>query len=96
MRRYTVVWWPRASDQVAEIWMQATNRQLVTLAADEVDRRLSDRPTEWGTVVKGGVTCMAVRMLRVYFRVSEDDRTVEVLDIIPADTGIGDSDATGV
>jgi hypothetical protein len=94
MRRYTVVWWPRARDQIAEIWLQATHRQLVTFAADEVDQRLRDHPTEWGAVVKDGVTCMAVQMLRVYFRVSEDDRRVEVLDIVAVKPGIDDSNAS--
>lgn len=37
---YTVVWDQTALDDLAEIWMQATNRNAVSAASNRIDREL--------------------------------------------------------
>lgn len=49
MSRYTVVWWPRALADLAELWLASDDRESVTADADEIDRRLAEQATEWGS-----------------------------------------------
>lgn len=39
--KYTVTWKPRVKEELARIWMEATDRTAVTAAADAIDERLS-------------------------------------------------------
>jgi len=39
--RYTVVWLPSAQDELADIWIQAADRQAITAAAHRIDRTLA-------------------------------------------------------
>jgi hypothetical protein len=47
--KYTVIWKPAAEQKLADIWLQSTDRQAVTDAADRIDRLLKYSP---GTVGK--------------------------------------------
>jgi hypothetical protein len=46
--RYTVVWEEPALDELAVIWLQATDRSAVSAAADQVDRILCTDPATKG------------------------------------------------
>lgn len=81
MNRFTVVWWPKAQDDLAALWLRAARRQLITADADELEQHLRESPTECGEESDGGIYRVDLRAIRVYFRVSELDRLVEVLGV---------------
>jgi len=84
MTRYTVVWHDDAQNQLAEIWLNTTDRQSVTLAANATDRRLADDADTKGVAVEGGLRQVVLPPLRLLFAVSEGDRTVRILDVSSA------------
>ncbi len=81
MTRYTVVWHDDAKNQLAEIWMNASDRQSVTLAANAIDRDLAVDTATKGIAVEGDLRQVIVPPLRVLFAVSAPDRMVRILDV---------------
>ena len=81
MSKYTVVWWPRAEADLATIWSTTKDRAAVTAAANQVDRRLARRPRSWGNQLRDSRFRAEVGALRVYYRVSDEDRRVGVVEI---------------
>lgn len=75
--RYTVVWSPEATDQLADLWVRASDQQAVADAADDIDRRLRFAPDRVGTP-HGEIRILIVEPLAVHFSVTPDDRLVEV------------------
>ena len=75
--RYTVVWAPAASDQLADVWTRTSARQAVADAADEIDRLLRRDPLSRGEE-QGTRRRLVVEPLEVLFTVSPDDRLVQV------------------
>ena len=79
--RYTVIWRRTAENQLATIWLQASDPQSVQQASDRIDQLLrvsslargNDRP---------GLNELTVWPIRVLFKVSPDDRTVIVLRVL--------------
>jgi hypothetical protein len=79
--RYTVTWTPSARDiELTEIWLQALDRQAVTKASHEIDRRLRIDPESQGQDFYGD-RILEVWPLIVVFAVYPDDRLVEVLQV---------------
>ena len=78
--RFTVLWHPDAADELARIWLDATNRQAVTDAANKIDRALASYPNEQGEVFYGDRLLVAAP-LAVTFTVRADDRMVQVLQV---------------
>jgi plasmid stabilization system protein ParE len=78
--RYTVVWLPSAQDELALIWTQATDRQAVADAADEIDRFLRLYPLS-GAQESGDNWRLVVEPLEVVYVVSPDDRLVQVIRV---------------
>ena len=78
--RCTVVWDPGALDELARLWMAASDPQAVTAAADEIDRLLRDRALvvgeEYGTDRR-----LVEEPLEVIYSVSPDDCLVRVLQV---------------
>ncbi|HUY35326.1 MAG TPA: type II toxin-antitoxin system RelE/ParE family toxin [Pirellulales bacterium] len=81
MSRYTVVWWPRAEADLAEIWTTTKDRASVSAAANQIDQRLARKPRVWGQQLRDSRFRAEIGTLRVYYRVSDDDRRVEVVGI---------------
>ena len=79
MTRFTVVWHALAQDELARIWLDAADRQSVTLAANAVDRHLATDAMAKGIQVEGGLRELTVPPLRVVFATSGEDRLVRVL-----------------
>lgn len=79
----TVVWEASAYDELAEIWLRATpeDRQGVTIAAAELDRRLRFNASFQGESRPHGRRVVYAPPLGVTFRVSEDDQMVYVLRV---------------
>ena len=81
MTRYTVTWVPNAQDELAQIWLDAPDRQAVTAATHRIDRELAeDAPTK-GTEVSEGLRELIVPPLKVLFTASEADRLVVVAKV---------------
>jgi mRNA-degrading endonuclease RelE of RelBE toxin-antitoxin system len=78
MKQYTVVWTASALDQLAEIWLQAPDRQAVSLAAARIDIVLAVGALNRGSELREGLRALEIAPLRVIFAVQDDDRLVEV------------------
>lgn len=80
MTRYTVVWHQAALDELARLWIDASDRTAVTLAASAIDRHLAVDASEKGIAVPDHLRQLTVPPLHVLFAVSELDRMVRILD----------------
>lgn len=78
--RYTVTWLPSAIQDLARIWNQAPDRQAVSDASNEIDRVLRNTPLTVGEE-EGAFRRLTVEPLEVVYRVSPDDRLVEVVQV---------------
>jgi hypothetical protein len=78
--RYTVVWRETALQQLAHIWTEATDRAAVNRAVDAVDAELTDDPDQKGEDYFGDRYVLNPVMWALY-RVSQDDLTVQVLQV---------------
>jgi plasmid stabilization system protein ParE len=78
---FQVFWSPRANGEMADIWVNASNRNAITAAVDSIDRALRDEPGTQGESREDDERVLFVSPLTVDFRVSEDDRRVEVLSV---------------
>jgi mRNA-degrading endonuclease RelE of RelBE toxin-antitoxin system len=79
--RYTVTWKPEAERRLAELWMNASDRNAITEAANEIDRRLQMNPEQQGESRSDGRRLLLVKPLGVIFEVVPDDRIVYVLTV---------------
>jgi hypothetical protein len=79
--RFTVIWIPEAEAQLADTWLNSTNRDAVRKAAFEIERLLRTNPTNVGESRSEGQRILQVSPLGVRFMVLEDDRTVQVLRV---------------
>lgn len=82
--KYTVVWQPKATDELAQLWINSADRGSVTAAADSIDRMLQRDPVLRGETHTASTRVLLVRPLAAVYRVVEDDRIVKVLLIRPA------------
>lgn len=76
--KYTVVWKPRAEQELAELWMQAADRDIVGHAAQQIDWKLRDAPLEVGESREGEFRLLCILPLVVGYQVSEADCLVIV------------------
>jgi hypothetical protein len=79
--KYTVVTTPVADHQLAEIWLDALDRQLIADAFDQIESQLRRRPNEIGRQHPAGWRSVAEPPLAITYRVSEDDRIVKILSV---------------
>ncbi len=79
MIRYTVVWHDDVQNELAQVWIDATNRDAVTQAARFIDIHLSRDAASKGTSIADNLRVLVVPPLRAFFAVSEPDRLVKVL-----------------
>jgi hypothetical protein len=79
--RYTVLWKPEAERRLAELWLNAVDRNAVTQAANEIDRRLQTNPDQEGESRSDGRRLLLVNPLAVLFEVVPDDRIVYGLTV---------------
>ncbi len=74
--------WSRVTrDQLAEAWLQATDRNAVTVAASQIEYRLARNPQDQGESRTRGRRILIISPLAVIFRVDEQKREVHVLRI---------------
>ena len=78
MTRYTVTWTRAAEDQLAEIWLRASDRKVVNAAQNRIDNELAKDAGRKGTEVAEGLRELTVPPLKAFFEVHEMDRRAEV------------------
>ena len=83
--RYTVVWHKLAQDELAELWLAATNREAIRHATDQIDRQLAEWPDEKGTRVSERSRELTYPPLQVLFRILSGDRIVQVYSVAAFD-----------
>jgi hypothetical protein len=74
---YTVVSSPAADAALARIWLQASDRDAVTRASDEIDRALRSAPLTQG-IAQNGSYSLTVAPLTVIYEVSPLDCLVTI------------------
>jgi hypothetical protein len=79
--KYTVVNAPVADQQLADIWLQAADRQSVADAFNCIESSLKYDAHLQGRQHASGWRVLMVPPLAVTFRVSEDDRIVKILSV---------------
>ncbi len=75
---YTVTWNPAAEADLTDLWLQAADRQIVTLAADHIESVLRINPYAHSKVLPPNKRLMHVGPLGVAYTVSDPDCLVTV------------------
>ncbi len=76
--KYTVLWTPEAEAHLAELWLSASDQQVVANAADSLDFLLARSPSEQGESREGLSRLAFFEPLAAFFSISENDRIVYV------------------
>ncbi len=79
--KYTVLWTYDAEQELAAIWLNASDRAEITAASSAIDRALSVNPLDQGESREGAIRVMFRGALAVEFEVLPDDRIVYVLSV---------------
>jgi plasmid stabilization system protein ParE len=78
--RFAVTWHPSAEQELAEIWLQASDQGAISTAANAIDQLLAVNPAMQGEEFYGD-RLLVVLPLAVTFTTSEPDRTVRILQV---------------
>lgn len=77
---FTVVWKPRAEQNLADLWTRAPDRAALTRAVDSIEVRLRSDPTQVGESRADFKSRIVLESpLGIAFRIHDKDRIVEVL-----------------
>jgi len=79
--KYTVVTVPVAEHQLADIWLKATNPQLVADAFNRIESLLKHDAHRLGRAHPDGWRGLIIPPLAITFRVSEDDRLATIMSV---------------
>jgi plasmid stabilization system protein ParE len=78
---YSVTWQPAAENQLADLWLNAPDRDAITAAADRIDRLLSRDPANVGESRAGSRRVVIDSPLVVFYEVREAQQAVYVLRV---------------
>ena len=78
--RFTVIWSQFAQDQLALLWINATDRNAVTTAQHQIDQMLIVDPDTQGIPFFGS-RLLLLAPLHVLFTINLADMQVEVYDV---------------
>ena len=82
MKPFTVLWRQTAVDQLAELWLTASDRVQVNGAVEAIDALLSTEPQgELTHELAEGLRTVTVLPLRVIYAVQEPDCMVDVATV---------------
>lgn len=83
MIRYTVLWREEVQDDLARVWIDSSNRQQLTAAADQIDAELLVDAHLKGDLISETTRLFTCAPLVVRFRIDEGDRKVfvEAIDL---------------
>jgi hypothetical protein len=79
--RYTVIWIGIAEQELAALWLAATDRSGINAASNRIERLLSWNADTVGTLSFDTVRTLLVSPLGVDFEFSTDDHLVSVLSV---------------
>lgn len=79
--RHIVVWTESARDELARLWVNASDRSALAAAANRIDAQPRHDPDRKGTDVAEGLRALFEPPLKVLFEVRAPDRVVEVLRV---------------
>jgi hypothetical protein len=77
---YTVTWDVDAEDALANLWMQASDPQAVSVAVNTIERNLRLAPLSVGYEYNGD-RWYRIDPVTVIYHVSPDDRLVKILQV---------------
>jgi plasmid stabilization system protein ParE len=78
---FTVLWTPAAEQELAAIWLAASDRTGVTAAANAIDRLLAKEPEAVGDLRFDTVRTLGIPPLGADYEVLAEDRLVYVLSV---------------
>jgi hypothetical protein len=78
---FTVIWLPATEQELAALWLDATTRSRITVAADNIDRLLRRNADQVGESREKDQRILFEDPLAVLYRVKEQDRLVEVIHV---------------
>lgn len=78
--KWTVVWHPKALEDLADIWRRSHRKQLISNACDEIDARLINNPRQHGKLQRNKLV-LHVSPISISFEILEDDRLVRVVQV---------------
>lgn len=84
--KYEVIWYRKAEQELAALWLSADDRNAISRTAAELDRSLARAPLELGESRASSVQRVAfVPPLGIEFEVIEDDNRVIVQGVFAAE-----------
>jgi len=82
VKAYTVLWRQTATDQLAEIWIAASDRADIGASVEAIDSLLSTDPlSDLTRELAEGLRTATVLPLRVIYEVQAADRIVDVATV---------------
>jgi hypothetical protein len=81
MKKYTVVWLPRAQARLTYLWINAPDQQAVADASDQIDLQLAVAADRLGIPVRGAYRTYAVDPLAVLYEFDPGDCMVGVIRV---------------
>jgi plasmid stabilization system protein ParE len=78
---YTVIWLPDAEQELAALWLDSPDRDLVTKAAAVIDQLLERDPENEGESRPDGRRILFASPLAAIYRVRPDEHQVNVLHV---------------
>lgn len=79
---WTVIYRPDAADDLATIWLNATDRQAIADAANSIDRQLGMAPLTAGESREGNNRILCEGPLAVFYDVDVQDRIATVWAVV--------------
>ncbi len=79
--RCTVIWTPDAEQELAGVWLGASDRNAVTQASHTIDQRLERDPLNEGESRSNDRRILLVPPLGVIYCVHPEDQSVDVLHV---------------
>ena len=79
--KYRVLWLPTAEDELADIWLRATNHAAITEAAQSIDRRLAAGGPDEGESRTDALRILFASPLAATFEMGEDNLEVFVVHV---------------
>jgi hypothetical protein len=79
MSAFRLHWQPRALDDLADIWIKASDRSAVNMAVDLIEAQLAEDPMAWGTQLSEGLYQISIRPVRLLFTCNANQHIVKVL-----------------
>jgi hypothetical protein len=81
--RWTVVWNVPVQQDLAEIWLNSTNREAIRAAADQIDKELTNDAHQKGEDFYGD-RLLVISPLAVVYSVSNEDRLATNTQVLAA------------